>query len=117
MSSCSSGERLRAASTACSRSFVIAESPFNLYIPRPRLARKGGPKTMQQHSGDAVIPSMDDEALVETVAGDYVRLFGLHATARLRERQEIAAAQGDVLSADTWGEIAEAAHRIILQSN
>jgi len=72
---------------------------------------------MQQHSGDAVIPSMDDEALVETVAGDYIRLFGLHATARLRERQEIAAAQGDVLSADTWGEIAEAAHRILLQSN
>src|SRR3954454_20172814 len=55
---------------------------------------------MQQDSGAAVIPNMDDEALVETVAGDYVRMFGPHATARLREWQEIAAAQGDVLSAD-----------------
>jgi hypothetical protein len=52
---------------------------------------------------------MNDKALVKRVAGDYVRFFGEHAPAHLREQQEIAAELDDIQSAVAWGDIAEAA--------
>jgi hypothetical protein len=50
---------------------------------------------------------MDDAHLVKAVAADYALQHGQRAVPYLRERAEIAAQQGDALSAEAWHDIAE----------
>lgn len=61
---------------------------------------------------------MDEDAdLVAMVAADYLRRRGAAAIPRLREREEIAYACGDRLSAETWHEIAEMASLMLRYSD
>jgi hypothetical protein len=56
---------------------------------------------------------MKDTAVVKAVAADYARHFGSDAVLRLHEEEEIAARQGDTLSAKAWRDIADAAAEIL----
>ena len=56
---------------------------------------------------------MDDADLVKTVAADFARQCGRRAVPYLRDQAEIAANQGDALSAEAWHDIADAAALIL----
>jgi len=55
----------------------------------------------------------DDDGLVRGAAEDYVKRLGRDAGRYLRHQQQVAAQRGDMLSADAWQDIAEAAERMI----
>ena len=59
---------------------------------------------------------MQDDDLVREVAAGYVRDQGAQAVHYLREREAIAHGRGDALSAQAWGDIAEAAGAILCTS-
>jgi hypothetical protein len=54
----------------------------------------------------------DDEDLVQ-VAREYVHRHGRDSLAILRERAELADEMGDVVSAEAWRDIADAAERML----
>ena len=56
---------------------------------------------------------MDDADEVERVAGKFLASHGPSVILDLRERAEIAAANGDQLSAEAWTDIADAAERLL----
>jgi hypothetical protein len=55
----------------------------------------------------------DDDDLVEQVAREYVERHGRDSLPILRERAEIADEFGDVVSAEAWRDIADAAERML----
>jgi hypothetical protein len=55
----------------------------------------------------------DDDDLVEQVAREYVQRHGRDSLAILRERAELADEMGDVVSAEAWRDIADAAERML----
>jgi hypothetical protein len=55
----------------------------------------------------------DDADLVKEEASKFIARSGKGAVADLRNRAEIAAAQGDDLSAEVWTEIADAAEALL----
>ena len=55
--------------------------------------------------------SGDDD--VEQVAHEYVQRHGLDSPSILRDYAEVADTIGDILSAETWRDIADAAERIL----
>jgi hypothetical protein len=55
----------------------------------------------------------EDGFLVEKVAREFVARLGPDAVPFLQEQAEIAALQGDALSACAWADIAEASERIL----
>jgi hypothetical protein len=56
---------------------------------------------------------MDDAIEVEGVAGEFLASHGPSVILDLRERAEIAAANGDQLSAEAWTDIADAAENFL----
>lgn len=61
--------------------------------------------------------SMEDEGfisddLIEDTAREYVGRYGYNSVALLRERAEIAHNAGELLLAQVWNDIAEAAERM-----
>jgi hypothetical protein len=56
---------------------------------------------------------MDDGDEVDRVAAEFLKRYGPSVILELRERAEIAAANGDQLSAETWTDIADAAERLL----
>jgi len=60
---------------------------------------------------------MDDADLVAIVAGDYIRRQGRRAIDHLRGQEALADINGDALSAEAWGDIADTATEILLHSN
>ena len=56
---------------------------------------------------------MDDTDEVERVAEEFLKRRGPTVIPNLRERAEIAAANGDQLSAEAWTDIADAAERLL----
>jgi hypothetical protein len=56
---------------------------------------------------------MDDGDEVDRVAAEFLKRHGPSVILDLRERAEIAAANGDQLSAETWTDIADAAERLL----
>ena len=54
---------------------------------------------------------MDDADDVDKVAAEYIAARGPGAVADLRELAEMASANGDALSAETWTDIADAVER------
>ena len=60
---------------------------------------------------------MDDADLVAIVAADYLRRQGRSAIDHLRDREALADSNGDLLSAEAWGDIADTATEILLYSN
>jgi len=55
----------------------------------------------------------DDDDDVEQVAHEYVQRHGLDSPSILRDYAEVADTIGDILSAETWRDIADAAERIL----
>lgn len=55
----------------------------------------------------------DDEDFVEQVAREYVERHGPDAVSVLRERADMAEEVGDLLSAEAWRDIADAAERLL----
>lgn len=60
---------------------------------------------------------MEDADDVERVAAGFLARQGPAAITGLRERAEIAAANGDELSAEAWSDIADALERLLVQRN
>ena len=60
---------------------------------------------------------MEKGDLVEHVAADMIRHFGASAAAVCREKAEIDDEQGDMLSAEAWRDIADAAERQLRQKS
>ena len=60
---------------------------------------------------------MEKGDLVEHVAADMIRHFGASAAAVCREKAEIDDEQGDMLSAEAWRDIADAAERQLGQKS
>jgi hypothetical protein len=60
---------------------------------------------------------MDDADLVAIVAGDYLRRQGRGAIDHLRTQEALAEKDGDAMSAEAWGDIADTATEILLHSN
>ncbi len=58
---------------------------------------------------------MSDDDDVEQVAREYLQRHGLDSPSILRDHAELADAIGDILSAEAWRDIADAAE-LILQS-
>ena len=56
---------------------------------------------------------MSDDDDVEQVAREYLQRHGLESPSVLRDRAEVADAIGDILSAEAWRDIADAAERIL----
>ena len=56
---------------------------------------------------------MDDAEDVARVAADLLERHGPSVIAELREQAEIAAANGDQLSAEAWADIADAAEGLL----
>jgi hypothetical protein len=56
---------------------------------------------------------MSDDDDVEQVAHEYVQRHGLDSPSILRDYAEVADTIGDILSAETWRDIADAAERIL----
>ena len=56
---------------------------------------------------------MSDDDDLEKVAREYVQRHGPESIVILRDLAEMADAVGDVLSAETWRDIADAAERIL----
>jgi hypothetical protein len=56
---------------------------------------------------------MDDADEVDRVAGEFLASQGPSVILDLRERAEIASANGDQLSAEAWADIADAAERLL----
>jgi hypothetical protein len=56
---------------------------------------------------------MDDADEVDRVAAEFLDSRGPSVIPDLRERAEIAAANGDQLSAEAWADIADAAERLL----
>jgi len=56
---------------------------------------------------------MSDDDDVEQVAREYLQRHGLDSPSVLRDRAEVADAIGDILSAEAWRDIADAAERIL----
>ena len=56
---------------------------------------------------------MEDADEVERIAGEFLASHGPRVIPDLRERAEIAAANGDQLSAEAWTDIADAAERLL----
>jgi hypothetical protein len=54
-----------------------------------------------------------DRFLVEKVARDFLSRLGCDAVSYLREQAELAADQGDELSADAWRDIADAVESVL----
>lgn len=55
----------------------------------------------------------DDQKMVDRVARQFVNQYGKRAPDVLREHADVAATQGNGLSAETWLDIAEAAERLL----
>lgn len=55
----------------------------------------------------------DDQDEVARVAAEFLERHGPAVIADLRERAEIAAANGDQLSAEAWTDIADAAEQLL----
>ena len=60
---------------------------------------------------------MENGDLVEYVAADMIRRFGPSAATICRERAEIDDEVGDMLSAEAWRDIADAAERQLGQKS
>jgi len=56
---------------------------------------------------------MDDAEEVDRVAAKFLERHGPSVIPDLRERAEIATANGDQLSAEAWTDIADAAERLL----
>jgi hypothetical protein len=56
---------------------------------------------------------MSDDDDVEQVAHEYVQRHGLDSSSILRDYAEVADTIGDILSAEAWRDIADAAERIL----
>ena len=56
---------------------------------------------------------MSDDDDVEQVAHEYVQRHGIDSPSILRDYAEVADTIGDILSAETWRDIADAAERIL----
>jgi hypothetical protein len=56
---------------------------------------------------------MSDDDDVEQVAHGYVQRHGLDSSSILRDYAEVADTIGDILSAEAWRDIADAAERIL----
>jgi hypothetical protein len=56
---------------------------------------------------------MSDDDDVEQVAHEYVQRHGLDSPSILRDYAEVADTIGDILSAEPWRDIADAAERIL----
>jgi len=56
---------------------------------------------------------MEDIDDVEKVAAEYIAIKGVSAVADLRQRAEMAEADGDDLSAEAWTDIADAAEKLL----
>ncbi len=59
--------------------------------------------------------SDDDDDDIEQVAREYVERHGADSVLILRERADAADAVGDLLSAEAWRDIADAAERILMR--
>jgi hypothetical protein len=57
--------------------------------------------------------AMDDNALVNRVASNYVASHGRGAANHVRERLRAAEAMGDILSIEAWRQVAEVVDRIL----
>ena len=56
---------------------------------------------------------MSDDEFVEQAAREYVQRHGTNSVGILRDRAEMADELGDVLSAEAWRDIADAAERTL----